>query len=36
MSTLQDRMDDFQPLIIVERDGVEVQIPIAEWMADQL
>ena len=34
--SLEDRMDDFQPLIIVERDGVEVQIPIAEWLEDQL
>ena len=34
--SLEDRMNDFQPLIIVERDGVEVQIPIAEWLADQL
>ena len=34
--SLEDRMDDFQPLIIVERDGVAVQIPIAEWLEDQL
>lgn len=32
----EERFDDFQPLIIVERDGVEVQIPIADWLADQL
>jgi hypothetical protein len=31
----EDRLKDFQPLVIVERDGVEVQIPIAEWLADQ-
>lgn len=34
--SLEDRMNDFQPLVIVERDGVEVQIPIADWLADQL
>lgn len=34
--SLEDRMNDFQPLVIVERDGIEVQIPVAEWLADQL
>jgi hypothetical protein len=34
MSTLEERMEDFAPSVIVKRDGVEVEIPMAEFMAD--
>lgn len=34
MSSLEERMEDFAPSVIVKRDGVEVTIPMAEFMAD--
>ena len=34
MSTLEERMEDFAPSVIVKRDGVEVELPMAEFMAD--
>ncbi len=34
MSTLEERMEDFAPSVIVKRDGVEVEVPMAEFMAD--
>ena len=34
MSTLEERMEDFAPSVIVVREGVEVEIPMAEFMAD--
>lgn len=34
MSSLQERMEDFAPSVIVKRDGVEVEVPMAEFMAD--
>jgi hypothetical protein len=32
--SLEERMEDFEPVVIVIRDGVEVRIPMAEFMAD--
>ncbi len=34
MSTLEERMEDFAPSVIVVRDGVEFEVPMAEFMAD--
>ena len=34
MSSLEERMEDFAPSVIVKRDGGEVTIPMAEFMAD--
>ncbi|MCF8547917.1 MAG: hypothetical protein K9G00_03385 [Pontimonas sp.] len=34
MSTLDERMEDFAPVVIVIRGGVEVRIPMDEFMAD--
>ncbi len=34
MGSLEERMEDFAPSVIVVRDGVEVEIPMAEFMAD--
>ena len=34
MSSLEERMEDFAPSVIVVRDGVEVEVPMAEFMAD--
>jgi hypothetical protein len=34
MSTLEERMEDFAPSVIVKRDGVVVEVPMAEFMAD--
>jgi hypothetical protein len=34
MGSLEERMEDFAPSVIVKRDGVEVEIPMAEFMAD--
>jgi hypothetical protein len=34
MSSLEERMEDFAPSVIVVRDGVEVKIPMNEFMAD--
>jgi hypothetical protein len=34
MSTLEERMEDFSPSVIVKRDGVEFEVPMAEFMAD--
>ena len=34
MSSLEERMEDFAPSVIVKRDGVEVTIPMDEFMAD--
>ena len=35
MSTLEERMEDFAPSVIVKRDGVEVAIPMDEFWAMQ-
>lgn len=34
MSTSEERMEDFAPSVIVVRDGVEFEVPMAEFMAD--
>jgi hypothetical protein len=34
MSTLEERMEDFAPVVIVIRDGVEFRIPMDDFMAD--
>ena len=34
MGSLEERMEDFAPSVIVKRDGVEVEIAMAEFMAD--
>jgi len=34
MSSLEERMEDFAPSVIIKRDGVEVKIPMDEFMAD--
>ena len=34
MGSLEQRMEDFAPSVIVKRDGVEVEVPMAEFMAD--
>lgn len=34
VSTLEERMEDFAPVVIVIRAGVEVRIPMDEFMAD--
>ena len=28
-------MNDFEPLVVVERDGQEIQIPIAQFLREQ-
>lgn len=35
MSSLEERMEDFAPSVIVKRDGVEVKIPMEEFWAMQ-
>ena len=35
MSSLEERMEDFAPSVIVKRDGVEVVIPMDEFWAMQ-
>ena len=34
MRSLEQRMEDFAPSVIVKRDGVEVEVSMAEFMAD--
>ena len=34
MSTLEERMEDFAPSVVVVGDGVEVEVPMDEFMAD--
>ena len=33
--SLEGRMNDFEPLVIVERDGQEVKIPVAQFIQAQ-
>ena len=33
--SLEERMNDFEPLVVVERDGQEIQIPIAQFLREQ-
>ena len=33
--SLAERMEDFVPLVVTERDGVEVLVPVAEFLASQ-
>ena len=33
--SLEKRMNDFEPLVVVERDGQEIQIPIAQFLREQ-
>ena len=33
--SLKERMNDFEPLVVVERDGQEIQIPIAQFLREQ-
>ena len=35
MGFLEDRMEDFIPLVIVDRDVAEVSIPVAEFLKMQ-
>lgn len=35
IGSLEDRMKDFIPLVIVDRDGAEVSIPVAEFLKTQ-
>lgn len=35
VSTLEERMEDFAPVVVVMRDGVEVRIPMDEFWAMQ-
>lgn len=34
VSTLEERMEDFAPVVVVMRDSVEVRIPMDEFVAD--
>ena len=33
--SLEERMNDFEPLVVVERDGQEIQISIAQYLREQ-
>ena len=33
--SLEERMNDFEPLVVVERDGREIRIPIAQFLREQ-
>jgi hypothetical protein len=33
--SLEERMNDFEPLVVVERDGQEIQIPVAQFLGEQ-
>ena len=33
--SLEERMNDFEPLVVVERDGQEIQIPVAQFLHEQ-
>lgn len=32
---LEERMNDFEPLVVVEREGQEIQIPVAQFLQEQ-
>ena len=34
-STFEERLNDFTPNVIVERDGEEVEIPMSEFLDEQ-
>jgi hypothetical protein len=33
--SLEERMNDFEPLVVVERDGQEIKISIAQFLREQ-